>query len=124
VRENKQGEKKMTRIIPFTNRSDSVDRGTKLSPQELLTVLAKRKARGEEIHPSEFSRFKSSVKKFLKMPVEDILRQRSLVLMKRSPLSVRERDLVFTIGNIIYTEQCALAEKSFEKEKAKKREEK
>lgn len=113
----------MTRIIPFVNRYESVEKGTKISPHELLTSLSKKKARGEKICYAELSRFKYAVKKFLKMPVEDILRQRSLVLMKRSNLSVRERDLVFTIGNIIYTEQCALAEKSFEKEKAKKREE-
>jgi len=85
-----------------------------------LIELIHKKASGEvfgSVDKDDIHKFKPAVRKSLLMPNEDLLRERSKVLMKRSNLSRSERDYCLKIGTELYFELCRLQEVSDQKKR-------
>lgn len=78
--------------------------------KRLLAIIHK-KAVGKPVEEIDgISEFRSEVRKFLLMPNDELLRERSKVLMKRSNLSRSERNYCLKIGTELYFELCRLQE--------------
>jgi len=93
----------------------------KMTIEQHLSFLAKKKAQDEEICSGELSRYRSHFREFLKLSRDDLFRQRSLILMKRSPLSTRERTFVLSFGNAVYSIYIKAGQVASDKKRVEKK---